>query len=163
MGIFRIRILLKIRNKEKSWICPRKFCTVRVWNHGRSSGRNWFSDFFGVGEGGIDLGDPMLKIEKCCEGDRAPLTPQKSEGWFRVISMIKESNCKTCFFLECVGKNIIWNQCKISRLVLTKSHNLKKLKKLPTLPILCIIFRSFTQKSRSRLRLLETDSGQSFF
>ena len=22
-------------------------------------------------EGGIDVGDPMLKIEKCCEGDRA--------------------------------------------------------------------------------------------
>ena len=22
-------------------------------------------------EGGIDVGDPMLKIEKCCEGDRS--------------------------------------------------------------------------------------------
>ena len=31
-------------------------------------------------EGGIDLGDPMLKIEKCCEGVRAPPTPQKSEN-----------------------------------------------------------------------------------
>ena len=26
-------------------------------------------------EGGIDVGDPMLKIEKCCEGDRGPPTP----------------------------------------------------------------------------------------
>ena len=31
-------------------------------------------------EGGIDVGDPMLKIEKCFEGDRAPPTPQKSEN-----------------------------------------------------------------------------------
>ena len=23
------------------------------------------------------MGDPMLKIEKCCEEDRAPPTPQK--------------------------------------------------------------------------------------
>ena len=47
-----------------------------------------------MGEGGIDVGDPMLKIEKCCEGDRAPPTPQQSENKFRVIwlSMIKESN-----------------------------------------------------------------------
>ena len=32
-------------------------------------------------EGGIDVGDPMLKIEKCFEGDRGPPTPQgvKSE------------------------------------------------------------------------------------
>ena len=28
-------------------------------------------------EGGIDVGDPILKIEKCCEGVRAPPTPQK--------------------------------------------------------------------------------------
>ena len=43
--------------------------------------------------GGIDVGDPMLKIEKCCEGDRAPPTPQKWENKFRNIwlSMIKES------------------------------------------------------------------------
>ena len=27
-------------------------------------------------KGGIDVGDPTLKIEKCCEGGRAP---QKSE------------------------------------------------------------------------------------
>jgi len=42
-------------------------------------------------EGGIDVGDPMLKIEMCGEGDRA----QKSENKFRVIwlSMIKDSNC----------------------------------------------------------------------
>ena len=31
-------------------------------------------------EGGIDVGDPMLKIEKFCEGVRAPPTPQKSEN-----------------------------------------------------------------------------------
>ena len=45
-------------------------------------------------EGGIDVGDPMLKIEKCCEGDRSPPTPQKSENKFRVIwlSMIKDSH-----------------------------------------------------------------------
>ena len=44
-------------------------------------------------EGGIHVGDPMLKIEKCFEGDRAPSTPQKSENKFRVIwlSVIKES------------------------------------------------------------------------
>ena len=30
-------------------------------------------------DGGIDMGDPMLKIEKGCEGDRALPTPQKSE------------------------------------------------------------------------------------
>ena len=24
-------------------------------------------------EGGIDVGDPMLKIEKCCEGDRSEI------------------------------------------------------------------------------------------
>ena len=29
-------------------------------------------------EGGIDAGDPILKVEKCCEGVRAPPTPQKS-------------------------------------------------------------------------------------
>ena len=46
-------------------------------------------------KGGIEVGDPMLKIEKCCEGDRAPPTPQKSENKFRVIllSMIKDSHC----------------------------------------------------------------------
>ena len=44
-------------------------------------------------KGGIDVGDPMLKIEKCCEGDRAPPTTQKTENKFRVIwlSMIKDS------------------------------------------------------------------------
>ena len=31
-------------------------------------------------EGGIDVGDPMLKIEKFCEGVRAPPTSQKSEN-----------------------------------------------------------------------------------
>ena len=42
----------------------------------------------------IDVGDPMLKIKKCCEGDRAAPTPQKSENKFQVIwlSMKKESN-----------------------------------------------------------------------
>ena len=46
-------------------------------------------------EGGRDVGDPMLKIEKCCEGDRAPPTPQKSENKSRVIwlSMRKDSHC----------------------------------------------------------------------
>ena len=42
------------------------------------------------------MGDPILKIEKCCEGDRAPPTPQKSENKLRVIwlSMRKDSHCK---------------------------------------------------------------------
>ena len=31
-------------------------------------------------EGGRDVGDPMLKIEKCCEGVRAPPTTEKSEN-----------------------------------------------------------------------------------
>ena len=31
-------------------------------------------------EGGKDMGDLMLKIEKCCEGVRPPPTPQKSEN-----------------------------------------------------------------------------------
>ena len=31
-------------------------------------------------EGGRDVGDPMLKIGKCCEGVRAPPTPEKSEN-----------------------------------------------------------------------------------
>ena len=31
-------------------------------------------------EGGIDVGDPMLEIEKCCEEDPAPPTSQKSEN-----------------------------------------------------------------------------------
>ena len=46
-------------------------------------------------KGGIDMGDPMLKIEKCCEGDGAPPTPQKSENKFRVIwfSIRKDSHC----------------------------------------------------------------------
>ena len=45
-----------------------------------------------------DVGDPILKIEKCCEGDRAPPTPQKSENKFRVIwlSMIKDSHRIEC-------------------------------------------------------------------
>ena len=30
-------------------------------------------------EGGVDVGDPMPKVEKCCEGVRAPPTPQKSK------------------------------------------------------------------------------------
>ena len=30
-------------------------------------------------EEGIDVGDPMLKIEKFCEGVRAPPTSQKAE------------------------------------------------------------------------------------
>jgi len=38
-------------------------------------------------EGGIDVGDPMLKIEKCCEGVRAPPTPQKSENQFRLFGI----------------------------------------------------------------------------
>ena len=33
-------------------------------------------------EGGKDMGDLMLKIEKCCEGVRPPPTPQKSENCF---------------------------------------------------------------------------------
>ena len=55
-----------------------------------------------MGEGGIDVGDPMLKIEKCCEGDRAPPTPQKSENKFRVIwlSMRKDSHCRKWVFDE---------------------------------------------------------------
>ena len=46
-------------------------------------------------EGGIDVGDPIRKIEKCSEGGRAPPTPQKSENKFLVIwlSMIKDSHC----------------------------------------------------------------------
>ena len=28
----------------------------------------------------LDVGDPMLKIEKRCEGVRAPPTPKKSEN-----------------------------------------------------------------------------------
>ena len=41
-----------------------------------------------------DVGDPILKIEKCCEGDCAPPTPRKSENKFRVIwlSMIIDSH-----------------------------------------------------------------------
>ena len=35
--------------------------------------------------GGIGMGDPMLKIKKCCEGVRVPPTPQKSEHENRVI------------------------------------------------------------------------------
>ena len=31
-------------------------------------------------EGGRDVDDPMLKIEKCCEGVRAPPTPEESEN-----------------------------------------------------------------------------------
>ena len=31
-------------------------------------------------EGGRDVGDPMLKIEKYCEGVHAPPTPEKSEN-----------------------------------------------------------------------------------
>ena len=31
-------------------------------------------------EGGIDVGDTMLKIEKCSEGDHGPPTPQKSQN-----------------------------------------------------------------------------------
>ena len=33
-------------------------------------------------KGGRDVGDPILKKEKCCEGIRAPSTPQKSENLF---------------------------------------------------------------------------------
>ena len=42
------------------------------------------------------MSDPMLKIEKCYEGDRAPPTIQKSENKLRVIwfSMGKDSHCK---------------------------------------------------------------------
>ena len=31
-------------------------------------------------EGGRGVGDPMLNIEKCCEGVRAPPTSEKSEN-----------------------------------------------------------------------------------
>ena len=31
-------------------------------------------------EGGKDVGDPMLMIEKCCEGVRTPPAQQKSEN-----------------------------------------------------------------------------------
>ena len=43
------------------------------------------------------MGDPMLKIEKCCEGDRALPAPQKSENKFRVIwlTMRKDSYCNS--------------------------------------------------------------------
>ena len=46
-------------------------------------------------KGVIDVGDPMIKIEKCCKRDRAPPTPQKSENKFRFIwlSMRKDSQC----------------------------------------------------------------------
>ena len=45
-------------------------------------------------KGSIDVGDPMRKIEKWCEG--VPPTPQKSENKFRVIwlSFRKDSHCK---------------------------------------------------------------------
>ena len=36
-----------------------------------------------LAEGGIDVGGPMLKIEKCYEGVRAPPTSLKSENKFR--------------------------------------------------------------------------------
>ena len=79
---------------EQWWSFEKYLFTVRVWNHRKSSEPNQFSDFFGVREGDIDVGDLMLKIEKCCEGNRAPPTPQKSENKLRVIwlSMITESN-----------------------------------------------------------------------
>ena len=42
------------------------------------------------------MGDPMLKIEKFCDEDRAPPKSQKSENKFRVIrlSMRKDSHCR---------------------------------------------------------------------
>ena len=51
------------------------------------------------------MGDPMLKIEKCCEGHCAPPTPQKSKYKFRVIwlSMIKDSHCKNIIFEDFIG------------------------------------------------------------
>ena len=42
-------------------------------------------------KGGIDVGDPMLKIEKCCEGDRAP--------YFHFTPLVLIGN-KTKFFLK---------------------------------------------------------------
>ena len=62
-------------------------------------------------EGGMNVGDLMLKIEKCCEGDRAPPTPQKSEIKFRVIwpSMRKDSHCiftlgRNCYLVyKCIN------------------------------------------------------------
>ena len=53
-------------------------------------------------EGSMDVGDSMLKIEKCCEGDRAPPTPQKSENIFRVIwlYMRKDSHCNSFSILK---------------------------------------------------------------
>ena len=43
--------------------------------------------------GGIDVGDPMLKKGKCCEGVRAPPTPQKSEKFrsFDIPSIVTQS------------------------------------------------------------------------
>ena len=35
--------------------------------------------YYGWAEGGRDVSDPMLKIEKCCEGVRDPSRPEKSE------------------------------------------------------------------------------------
>ena len=44
-------------------------------------------------EGGIDVGDPILKIEKCCEGVRAPPTPQKIRKFrlFDIPSIVTQS------------------------------------------------------------------------
>ena len=73
-------------------------CTVRVCIHRKSSSEINCLISLAWAEGGIDVGDPMLKIEKCCEGDRAPPTPQKSENKFRVIwlFMKKDSQCIPC-------------------------------------------------------------------
>ena len=66
-------------------------------------------------KGGIDVGNPMLEIEKCCEGDRAPPTPQKSENKFPVIclSMRKDSHCKLIRFPKKGGlfSNLKQNEC----------------------------------------------------
>ena len=61
-------------------------------------------------KGSTDVGDPMLKIEKCCEGDRAPPTPQKSENKLRVIwlSMRKDSHCRS-FLPSKTNHNFYYN------------------------------------------------------
>ena len=54
----------------------------------------------------------MLKIENCCEEDRAPPTAQKSENKFRVIwfSMRKDSHCMSYRFENTKNPMSEWRQ-----------------------------------------------------
>ena len=92
---------------EPEWDASCSRCSSNAWwsaNHNFLISLAW-------AEGGIDVGDLMLKIEKCCEGDRAPPTPQKSENKFRVIwpSMRKDSHCiftlgRNCYLVyKCIN------------------------------------------------------------